>query len=166
MAAVDSSKMGVSQRNRPNAALPLNITLDETTARGVTGLHFVVSNSLEKPDPELRKFIRSHVMQGKNQGRKLPPRKKKPKAGQEPPISSSDAYNRDIHGSWAPSTTAVLLDPVLAVTIPRSFGSGMSTISFADTLEPGTIEVVLQCEFNTDQHLCQHKVLSKNGLPL
>ena len=144
MAAAKLLKTGVSQRNIQDAAVHLNITSDESPGRGVTGLHFVVSSNLEKPDPELRKLIRSHVMQGKNQGRKLPPRKKKLKAGQDLSDPSSDACAGDIHGSSALSTAIVLPTPVLTVSIPRSFGSGMSTISFADALEPGTIEVVLQ----------------------
>jgi len=146
MAAAKSLKTGISQRNGAAAVVPSDIGSDERTDRGVPGLHFVVSNNLEKPDTKLRKFIRSHVMQGKNHGRKLPPRKKKPKAGQELLSSSSDASAGEIQRPSAHSTAAVVPDPVLTVMIPRSFGSGMSTISFADALEPGTIEVVLQCK--------------------
>ncbi len=146
MAAVYLLKTRVSQQDTPAGAVPSNVTSDGTIDNAVAKLHFVVSNNLEKPNTELRKFIRSHVMQGKNQGRKLPPRKKKPKAGQAIPCSSFDTSANDIHGSFALSSTAFLPNPVLAVSIPRSLASGMSTISFADALEPGTIEVVLQCE--------------------
>jgi hypothetical protein len=136
---------GVSQQDTPAGAVPSNVISGGTIDNAEAKLHFVVSSNLEKPDTELRKFIRSHVMRGKNQGRKLPLRKKKPKAGQEIPSSSFDASAKGIHGSFALPSTAFVPNPVPAVTIPRSFGSGMSTISFADALEPGTIEVVLQC---------------------
>ncbi|KIW06781.1 uncharacterized protein PV09_02465 [Verruconis gallopava] len=40
-------------------------------------LAFIVSTNMEKPDMQMRKFIRSHVMVGKNVGRTLPDRRKK-----------------------------------------------------------------------------------------
>jgi hypothetical protein len=126
-------------------------------SRESTGLHFVVSNGVEKPDPELRKLIRSHVMLGKNQGKKLPPRKRKTKTVEELSCSSFDRLlppasdpNESHVSSSTPSATTAHPEPVLAVTIPRKLGSGMSTISFADSLEPGTIEVVLQRKFNLE----------------
>ena len=122
-------------------------------SRGLIGLHFVVSDGLEKPNPELRKLIRSHVMLGKNQGKKLPPRKRKTKVAEKLSSSSSDPSpppvshpDEGLTGSVTSSITATHPEPVLSLTIPRKLGSGMSTISFADALEPGTIEVVLQCE--------------------
>ncbi|KAH8777930.1 hypothetical protein F5882DRAFT_502748 [Hyaloscypha sp. PMI_1271] len=120
-------------------------------SRGLIGLHFVVSDGLEKPNPELRKLIRSHVMLGKNQGKKLPPRKRKTKVVEKLSSSSSDLSpppvshpDEGLTGSATSSITATHPEPVLSLTIPRKLGSGMSTISFADALEPGTIEVVLQ----------------------
>jgi hypothetical protein len=102
-------------------------------------MHFVVSTGTEKPDPELRKLIRSHVMLGKNRGKILPTRKRKPK-GSEPSASDLD---EDAEARYFASSTA---SHSLPVAVPRALGSGMSTICFADALEPGTIEVVLRCK--------------------
>ncbi|KAF2648763.1 hypothetical protein K491DRAFT_612108, partial [Lophiostoma macrostomum CBS 122681] len=79
-------------------------------------LQFVVSNNLKKPDPDLRKVIRSHVMLGKNQGRILPPRKKKPRS------------------------------KGIASKVPKnSFGSYLSGLCLAaDDVEPKNLEVVLK----------------------
>ncbi len=85
------------------------------------GLHFVVSTDLEKPNAELRNFIRSHCMLGKNRGRILPPRKRKPKK------------------------TATVSHHTLPDIVPRKFGSDLSAIRFADAVEPRVVEVVLQC---------------------
>lgn len=100
------------------------------------GLHFVVSTDVEKPNPELRKFIRSHCMLGKNRGKTLPPRKRKPKRTQDASTSSE---------SPASSTTTTVSRHILPVTVPRKFGSDLSTIRFANTVEPRVAEVVLQC---------------------
>jgi hypothetical protein len=97
---------------------------------GEEGLHFVVSTSVEKPNPELRKLIRSHVMMGKNRGKKFPPQKRGSKRMQKGP----------------PTSTIPASHPILPVTTPRKFGSDVSTISFADAVEPATVEVVLKCE--------------------
>ena len=123
-------------------------------SHGTAELHFVVSNDVEKPNPELRKFIRSHVMQGKNLGKKTrPSRKRGPKRLVDESSSSSDTSSAgtlrpdvDLDRSAVSSTT----DPhhVVPVTIPRKFGSFLSTIHFADAVEPGTVEVVLHCELS------------------
>jgi hypothetical protein len=117
----------------------------------IAGLHFVVSTGVEKPNPELRKFIRSHVMLGKNRRKTYPPRKRKPKGGQDVASSISDASlavasgpDRDLVG---PSVSSAMAShPVLPVAVPRKFGSDVSTIPFADAVEPGTVDVVLRCE--------------------
>jgi hypothetical protein len=117
------------------------------------GLHFVVSNSVEKPNPELRKFIRSHVMMGKNRGKTLPLRKRKQKEIQDP-SSSSCASSASLRGHDAPSAlpTTVAIANTLShevllapATVPRKFGSDVSTFQFPIVLEPGTIEIILQC---------------------
>ena len=102
----------------------------------MAGLHFVVSTDVKKPNPELRKFIRSHCMLGKNRGKTLPLRKKKLKRTQDASTPSE---------SPASSTTTTVFRHILPVTVPRKFGSDLSTIRFADAVEPGAVEVVLQC---------------------
>jgi hypothetical protein len=120
MAATKSAKTGISLRGRTDAVVMPDVAVtDDIASKGSTGLHFVVSGSLEKPDPELRKFIRSHVMQGKNRGRKLPSRKKKkPRVDQE--LSASSASPGDLHESLLPPTvTASSPVSTISVTLPQ-----------------------------------------------
>jgi hypothetical protein len=122
-------------------------------SRGLIGLHFVVSDGLEKPNPELRKLIRSHVMLGKNQGKKLPPRKRKTKVVEKLSSSSSDPSP---HQSQTPMRALLAPRPPLSrpptpnissrSPFPTNLGQVCPQSVFADALEPGTIEVVLQCE--------------------
>lgn len=122
-------------------------TSNPATMKQDAGLHFVVSTDLAKPHPELRKLIRSHVMVGKNRGRRLPPRKTKRTNGQYPSTSSSSSS-----ASGSPSTSLSISPTVSDALVrvhtpsPRKFGSECSTVRFADNVEPGTVEVVLQCK--------------------
>jgi hypothetical protein len=122
----------------------------------------MVKTGVEKFDPESRKLIRSHVMMGKNLGKKLekprlPRKRREPKVAVRKELpscsSSSDKSSPDgVQVGTSPSTSSTapaskshtLLPP--SGTIPRKFGSDASTMCFADTIEPGTVEVVLQCE--------------------
>jgi hypothetical protein len=114
----------------------------------------MVKTGVEKFDPESRKLIRSHVMMGKNLGKKLekprPPRKKRePKVVVRKELSSasssSDTSSPDgAQVRFLPLTSSTVLQP--PATVPRKFGSDASTMCFADAVEPGTVEVVLQCE--------------------
>lgn len=148
MAATQPSSEEFQRQCNSKASIPPAITLDEKPC-GITGMHFVVSTGIEKPDPELRKLIRSHVMLGKNRGKILPTRGKRKPEGPEPTSSSSDPSppntsdpDEDAETRYSTSSTA---SHSLPVAVPRVLGSGMSTICFADALEPGTVEVVLQC---------------------
>jgi hypothetical protein len=97
-----------------------------------------VTTNVDKPDDEVRKFIRSHVMLGKNLGRTLPPRKKKH------PSEHSQIFAD-------PEDSAVMLpDEVLALSpASRQFSSVLSTISLADSVEPSNIDAILQCKCQT-----------------
>ncbi len=147
MAAPQPSSEEIPRQCKSRASIPPAIVSDEIPSSGIMGMHFVVSTGTEKPDPELRKLIRSHVMLGKNRGKILPNRKRKPK-GPEPTSSSSDPSapiasdpDEEAEARYSASCTA---SHSLPVAVPRALGSGMSTICFADALEPGTIEVVLR----------------------
>jgi hypothetical protein len=124
----------------------------------------MVKTGVEKFDPESRKLIRSHVMMGKNLGRKLEkpqsPRKRKrhnrvvqkevpafpPRSNKLSPDGTQ--VGPSLSSSSTTTTTGSNSHPVLQppATIPRKFGSNASTMCFADAVEPGTVEVVLQCE--------------------
>jgi hypothetical protein len=131
--------------------VPLTSVLPDLSSRGSARLHFVVSTGVEKPDPELRKFIRSHVMLGKNKGKAQRPRKRVTKELQNDSSLSSCVSNP----SAASSQDGDMVEPsasstkpshtVLPVTVPRKFGSQLDTIRFADAVEPVSVEVVLQC---------------------
>ncbi|KAK3989064.1 hypothetical protein QBC44DRAFT_267806 [Cladorrhinum sp. PSN332] len=115
-------------------------------------IHFVVSTGTEKAGPELRKFIRSHVMQGKNKGKKLPPRTRKPKTAgaQAPPQVSALAPPSDPDAarlapcqSRPPSNGFHLYD--VQVTIQRNRLSPVACISYADKwIDPRSVEVIFQ----------------------
>ena len=98
-------------------------------------LPFVVQTNVEKPGLEVRKFIRSHVMLGKNQGKSQGHmrRSKKPYAGNL--ADKSDAGQR-LESTITASQTA----------IPPKVGSDLSTICLADAVEPCKIDVVLRCQ--------------------
>jgi len=52
--------------------LKIHIERDWTDPLDVAFGNFIVTTSLGKEDPETRKLIRSHVMRGKNKGKKMP----------------------------------------------------------------------------------------------
>lgn len=105
-----------------------------------TRLHFVVSTDVEKPNPNLRKFIRSHCMLGKNRGKTLPPRKRKVDR-----TRTQDASTSPASPAAYTTTTASRHIQTSPVTVPRKFGSNLSTVRFADQVEQGAVEVVLRC---------------------
>ncbi|KAF2812776.1 uncharacterized protein BDZ99DRAFT_507057 [Mytilinidion resinicola] len=117
-----------------------------------SSLHFVVSTDLAKPNPELRKLIRSHVMLGKNKGNQIPPRKKKGQSEVQdaspssPKCTYADASGPNGHllAPLASTTAAYEIQTHSPIMIPRNFGSTMSTIRFPDAVEPSAVEVVLQ----------------------
>ncbi|KFY32795.1 hypothetical protein V495_08731 [Pseudogymnoascus sp. VKM F-4514 (FW-929)] len=106
-------------------------------------LHFVVSTDVEKQTPELRKFIRSHCMIGKNRGKTLPHRKKKPKGT----LDDASLLRESIEGSSTMATTTTTSHHAPLATVPRKLGSELSSIQFASAVEPEVVEVVLRFSF-------------------
>ena len=134
-------------------------------------LHFMVKTGVEKFNPEDRKLIRSHVMKGKNLGKIRPSRR-----GRQDVLSSSSSCSdtsspdrtrgRDGSSLSRPSSSSTThptpdsessLPPTSSssthptprspATIPRQFGSVASAVCFADSVQPATVDVVLQCEY-------------------
>ena len=98
------------------------------------GLTFVVATNLQKPDLTTRKYIRSHVMLGKNAGRVLPQRRKSPPHGKPDSLKSfeteSEAYEYDSSiGLSSPS---------------RRFAKRLSTLSPAEAIDPQKMNSILQ----------------------
>lgn len=139
------------EQGTSNTQCPSTRIVNNSSPCGTLGLCFVVSTSIEKPDPDLRKLIRSQVMQGKNRGKKHSFRTRKSKRRQglsnsnysEPPTSTPCL---DENQSWPSATSTTISYPVLPITIPRKFGSDLSAAQFAGEVESGMVEVVLQCE--------------------
>ena len=126
---------------------------------GEARLHFVVSTGVDKLDPGLRKTIRSHVMIGKNRGKTRPTRKRESNRRQDRPCLNEDASpakglepERELVKAPAFSSMAHHAD--IPATVPRKLGSEVSTLHFADALEPGVIEVVLQCKVLSVSRIC------------
>lgn len=92
-------------------------------------------------------------MLGKNRGKTLPHRKKKPKWTQDDTLLLSESIEE------LSTTTATSHHP-LPATIPRKLGSDLSAIQFASAVDPEVVEVVLRCR------LCLLSVTSvQNSLP-
>ena len=103
---------------------------------------FLVSTGVEKPDPEARKLIRSHVMLGKNQGKTL--RSKRRQARESADISSPNEEFGDSSGSLIAASESVIFPKI---------GSDLTTVRFADAVEPYMIDIILQCEWIPHFHL-------------
>lgn len=121
--------------------MPISDSVSSATA---PGLHFVVSTRADKFNPQMRKLIRSHVMLGKNRGKTI----KRGTRNRGAEVQAVDLLPpspvRSVETSSVTPESESDVTPVLAA--PRKFGSEFSTIQFADHLEPGTIDVVLQCK--------------------
>ncbi|KAI1390318.1 uncharacterized protein F4822DRAFT_428656 [Hypoxylon trugodes] len=111
-------------------------------ASGSDGLPFIVSTSTKKADPELRKFIRSHVMVGKNRGKTLGPRAKRDKKSKEPDTTTEKS---DVTSSMDDIyiENRILLSASLRA-IPKRVGTNTSFIQFADTVEQSAINTIME----------------------
>lgn len=96
---------------------------------------FVVCTGVEKLNPEARKLIRSHVMLGRNQGKTL-----RSKRGQARDSADKSSPEEDFGGS-----SGSLITASQSVILPK-IGSDLTTVRFADAVEPYMIEIILQCE--------------------
>ncbi|KAI1097272.1 hypothetical protein F4804DRAFT_183348 [Jackrogersella minutella] len=110
------------------------------TAKNAGGnMPFIVSTGA-KLDPELRKFVRSHVMQGKNRGRILRPRYQK---SVELNVKESNKGTSSKDDECADESQA----PAYPPTIPNRVGSDLSFMPLADTMDESTVSVII--EFST-----------------
>ncbi|KAI0890467.1 uncharacterized protein GGS22DRAFT_13939 [Annulohypoxylon maeteangense] len=102
---------------------------------------FIMSTGTKKPDPELRKMIRSHVMKGKNRGRILRPNYQKAVELEVIVDPDGNIPKLDNGGSWS------LVVPEYLPAIPRNIGSDLSLIRFADEIDEPTVNTII--EFST-----------------
>ncbi|KAI8965291.1 hypothetical protein F5Y11DRAFT_344733 [Daldinia sp. FL1419] len=101
---------------------------------------FIVSTSTKKPDPEMRKFIRSHVMMGKNRGKILRP-KYNQAGGWSNHQSSHNSRSRPGPEEEYDEDSPIILTPV---TVPQRVGGDLSFVRFADTIEDSRVSVILE----------------------
>lgn len=105
-----------------------------------------MSTGLHKADQDTRKFIRKHVMLGKNTGkgsgkhrnnkgkrRRLPP--------ELIPLAIAPQPDEGIH--TFPNTLPSDCPP----SIPQRVGTDVSLVQFADVVEPSTASLVLRCKY-------------------
>lgn len=130
----------------------------------VAGLHFLVTTDIQKPDPQLRKFIRSKVMLGKNLGKSRSSVKKlrspkKPRKSSKSHISKPHAeVNVNCGETSEPSTSnnfrfrrSTSTDTCLAAIAPlplpplRKFGWDIGPLCVADNVDNSSVEVFLRC---------------------
>ncbi|KAI2618425.1 hypothetical protein GGR54DRAFT_605417 [Hypoxylon sp. NC1633] len=98
----------------------------------------VATGTKKKVNPELRKFIRSHVMMGRNKGKTLGPRLKKTSA-----LSRKVDSGEGIANEEGEQTNSALITTLPRV-IPPKVGSELSFIRFADTIEHSAVTVIIQ----------------------
>ncbi|EPS35700.1 hypothetical protein H072_10845 [Dactylellina haptotyla CBS 200.50] len=105
------------------------------------GVHFIVSTDTTKANADTRKFIRSHVMMGKNLGKSRPRKKNnanKGKAKEVPPPSDNDAEH--VEQDSPPTTT----EPETLCGIPARVGSDIDFNKFADFIKPSVLDEVIK----------------------
>ncbi|KAI1093645.1 hypothetical protein F5B19DRAFT_114841 [Rostrohypoxylon terebratum] len=102
---------------------------------------FIMSTGPKKPDPEIRKLIRSHVMKGKNRGRILRPNYKQAVELEVIVDPNEKVQNLDDEGSWC------LVVPEYLPLIPEKVGNEFSLTQFADTIDDRSISAII--EFST-----------------
>jgi hypothetical protein len=92
---------------------------------------FIVSTDKREVDPETRKLIRSHVMRGKN----------RIKIRQKPRPPAKEDKLKEIQSLVTNG------GPNFLSTIPGLRCSDLSTVRFAEDVEPASIADVLSCEW-------------------
>jgi hypothetical protein len=97
-------------------------------------LAFIVSSSLDKPDPNVRQVIRSHVMRGKN---------RRKRASDFPKLRSWINQETSQHPQL--ESAAV---PAPYFPLPLQMGSDLTlTHTIAYDMQPYELDLVFKCEF-------------------
>lgn len=97
---------------------------------------FVLQTGTKEDDQDTRKFIRRHVMLGKNQGRARTPK--------QPTLPGSSVFRKD---DWQP------MNRTTPPAVPRRVGSDLSFLEFADVVEPPLMNDTLQFCSATNEKL-------------
>jgi hypothetical protein len=115
--------------------LPLNALLTQNVTAPAFD-PFIVTTSLDKTDAETRKFIRSHVMRGKNKGKSMPRKGKKsrsPDSDTTPQSSPASLVQHEDSGweHWQ-------------LVSPRKVASELSLFRYTQELNPSMKELIFR----------------------
>jgi len=120
---------------------------------------FIVTTSAAKPDEASRKFIRSHVMRGKNR------RKRNQVVRHTLPGSWINDMERPVEQAASPPGQLEDLQLALAsvtsrgislpLSIPPRVGAEFSLLRFADEMKPHRVELVVKCMHHPPIHAMQ-----------
>lgn len=110
---------------------------------------FIVSTGLHKTDQDTRKFIRKHVMLGKNTGKGSGKQRHNKAKRKRPlpefiPLAIAPRPDEDIPTF---SDTLHTLSSAYPPSIPQKIGTDLSLVQFADVVEPSTASLVLRCKY-------------------
>jgi len=104
---------------------------------------FIVATSLDKADSATRKFIRSHVMRGKNKGKSMP-RKGKTQCGADTDLPSqrSDQTDANMNTDEPRNVELVWEKGVWPLTTPRKVAAELSLFRYTADLTPPMRELI------------------------
>lgn len=109
-------------------------------APGLGFAPFIVSTSLDKPDPMTRKFIRSHVMRGKNAG------KSRRRQGQPALTAAESEKSGRVRHPASPDKgeTCGKEKETWALMSPRKIASELTLYRYAETVKPYMFDLIFQ----------------------
>ncbi|KAK6334274.1 hypothetical protein TWF730_003488 [Orbilia blumenaviensis] len=123
-------------------------------------VHFIVSTDTAKADADTRKFIRSHVMLGKNLGRPRPDRRRKKaqqdpkqpsKDGSAPNLSTREEEELEEINSWIPLKGSIVA--YRGQSLPPRIGGDFTTLEFAAPTTPAIICEIIKFAKSSKQIL-------------
>lgn len=104
--------------------------------KGTAELPFIVLASVAKPDSNTRKFIRSHVMKGKNKGKAYHIRRN----GTRTSARAGVAVDAEV-----PGQIPTIWDYRPLGFIPKRVGSELAFVPFADEIDSSLAVPVVKC---------------------
>uniref|UniRef100_A0A093VR38 Uncharacterized protein n=1 Tax=Talaromyces marneffei PM1 TaxID=1077442 RepID=A0A093VR38_TALMA len=119
---------------------------DRPVSKETGTMPFIVSTGLHKTDQDTRKFIRKHVMLGKNTGKGSGKQRHNKAKRKRPlpefiPLAIAPRPDEDIPTF---SDTLHTLSSAYPPSIPQKIGTDLSLVQFADVVEPSTASLVLR----------------------
>lgn len=113
---------------------PMPVTMKDSVE-----LPFIVSTCVAKPDSRTQRFIRSHVMKGKNKGKAYYIRRKG---------TATSASAGVLVDAESPGQGPTIWDYRPLGFIPKRVGSELSFVPFADEIDSSLAVPVVKCKHN------------------